>query len=306
MMSVKLAVIGQQLKRLTTPYLVRDSKNYIQLDFKFMTKDWAECKKTAIFNGKYKEELTSDAVIVPASCLTESKFTVSVFGEVNDMLITTNELTIEQGASGYVGNAQPLPDAQIEELKKQVAELQNENDVLQLANETLSADNAIKSGLIDSVGGADLLGWVEENLVSESQPKNAIFCGNKNIVVIPEFFDLSNLENAENLFNGCVNLTTILPVIDFSKITDARGLQGAFENCLLLEHARFVEESIRTNFDILSPKLTAETVLSIQNGLCDAYSVVGNELLLGLSSETLEIVPDDFWDITATKGWSIQ
>ena len=131
MTKIKFTAAGQRLKRITFPYLVRDSKNHIRLDFEFMTKGWAECEKKAIFDGKYEVDLIDDSVLVPVTQSASPEFTVSIYGVKGDTLITTNELTIQLNESGYVEDTEFPPDVALEEYKKQVAELEAEVEELQ-------------------------------------------------------------------------------------------------------------------------------------------------------------------------------
>lgn len=131
MTKIKFTVAGQRLKRITFPYLVRDSKNHIRLDFEFMTKDWKECEKKAIFDGKYEVDLVDDSVIVPVTQSIAPEFKVSVYGVNGETLITTNDLVIQLNESGYVEGAVEPPEIALEEYKKQVAELEAEVEELQ-------------------------------------------------------------------------------------------------------------------------------------------------------------------------------
>ena len=118
MISVKFTVNGQRLKRITTPFLVADSKNYVLLDFQFMGSAWDGCIKTAVFKtgdeNTGSKMLTGNSVIVPTDCLVGDSFEVSIFGEnrEKDKRITTNPLKVELCRSGYAEAeefTEPLP-----------------------------------------------------------------------------------------------------------------------------------------------------------------------------------------------------
>lgn len=124
---VKLKVTGQHLDKIGNYKLIRDSKNYIKLDFSFLTKDWNNTIKTVVFktsDGKTGSKiLTDNSVKVPAVCAASESFTVSVFG-VNheaDKRITTNPVEIILGASGYAEAGEfnkPLPSVYEQILEK--------------------------------------------------------------------------------------------------------------------------------------------------------------------------------------------
>lgn len=115
---VKLKVTGQHLDKIGNYKLIRDSKNYIKLDFSFLTKDWNNCIKTVVFktaDGKTGSKIMTDNVVkVPVACSASESFTVSVFGvnHETDKRITTNPIEIVLGASGYAEAGEfnkPLP-----------------------------------------------------------------------------------------------------------------------------------------------------------------------------------------------------
>ncbi len=152
MTSVRFTVAGQHLKRITTPFLVKDSRNYISLDFSFLTKDWLDVAKKVIFNDKYEETIENDTVIVPQSCSTIPEFTVSVYGfdSENDVLITTNKLTIQLEESGYIdGTILPLEE-EIQNLKNQINILESEKSTLESEKTTLERERAeLEQTIID-------------------------------------------------------------------------------------------------------------------------------------------------------------
>ncbi|MBO5957532.1 MAG: hypothetical protein J6Q39_08255 [Bacteroidales bacterium] len=156
---VKLKVTGQHLDKIGNYKLIRDSKNYIKLDFSFLTKDWNNCIKTVVFktsDGKTGSKiLTDNSVKVPSACAASESFTVSVFG-VNheaDKRITTNPVEIILGASGYAEAGEftkPLPSVYEQILKRleEMGEIDPE-----------AVDKAVKEYLENNPVEVDLTGY---------------------------------------------------------------------------------------------------------------------------------------------------
>ncbi len=125
MTKIKFTVAGQQLKRLTMPYLVRDSKRHIQLDFTFMTKGWTDCIKTVVFksiDGNEGSKILGEnnTMRLPTKIAASESFTVSVFGVnlTDDIRITTNPVEIILNESGYseVGEIEEPPPSVYEQI----------------------------------------------------------------------------------------------------------------------------------------------------------------------------------------------
>ena len=129
MTKIKFTVAGQRLKRLTMPYLVRDSKRHIQLDFEFMTKGWADCIKTVVFktcDGIEASKMLNEnnSMRLPTKIAAAESFTVSVFGVnlTDDIRITTNPVEVILGESGYskVGEIEEPPPNVYEQILKKL------------------------------------------------------------------------------------------------------------------------------------------------------------------------------------------
>ena len=76
--------------------------------------------------------------------------------------------------------------------------------------------------------------------------------------------DMSNCENCEYVFGGCVVLDTIQEPLNFLKVT-RNG--GCFNNCNALKDVRFVPETIKVSTTIPSPVLSVDSAKSIILGL---------------------------------------
>ena len=91
--------------------VVADSKNYLKAQFVFQSSDWKESSIQYVlfsYNGKtYKkilgveEDLEENECYVSPEVIKPGKFSVSIYC---DNMITTNEVNIEVGPSGYTEN----------------------------------------------------------------------------------------------------------------------------------------------------------------------------------------------------------
>ena len=148
-------------------------------------------------------------------------------------------------------------------------------------------------------GGSECAEWINNNLLNEGKPKGALFCNNKEITVIPETFDFSQLEEADFLFYNCINLEEIKPVIDFSRVHTAVEW---LTNCGTLKEIRFVSDTIGASetlveVAILSPLLSAESISSILMGY-----VSGAITTLCFDSNVISNFTDEHWEIIGNKG----
>ena len=132
MTKIKFMVTGQRLKQLTTPYLVRDSKRHIQLDFEFMTKGWTDCIKTVVFktcDGVEASKMLNEnnSLRLPTKIAAAESFKVSVFGInlTDDRRITTNPVEIILGESGYseVSEIEEPPPSVYEQILEKLAKM---------------------------------------------------------------------------------------------------------------------------------------------------------------------------------------
>lgn len=114
-MTLNFKIQNQQLTQIGETKPANHSQEYLELSFEFLTTDWTGLTKFGLFtnqNGlKYRVALTNDKVIVPNSCLTDVKFKFSIYGVLDDVRITTNQLTIYLKDSGYVRDVEnDIPD----------------------------------------------------------------------------------------------------------------------------------------------------------------------------------------------------
>lgn len=127
MINVRFTVKQQTLQRIGNYRLVQDSKNYVQLEFMFLDESWVGVIKTVTFVTKggnaYAAIMEGNTIKVPEVCLMDSSFKVSIFGENldKDIRITTNDIEIQLGESGYKPGEvppDPMPSVYEDILKK--------------------------------------------------------------------------------------------------------------------------------------------------------------------------------------------
>lgn len=102
MKKINLSVTDQKIICDNAVHIVTDSKNYVTAEFTFSS-EWDGMTKTAVFkgaNGSYCLLLRDNACIVPQEALV-SGFSVSVFGMLDDVRITTDSVYIAAVKSGY-------------------------------------------------------------------------------------------------------------------------------------------------------------------------------------------------------------
>ena len=110
----------QSLKRTDTDKAIADSVKYLTATFTF-SEDWTGTTKTVLFNYEtvtYAITLESDTCVVPWEVIHSDYFRVSVYGVKDDERITTNNVTVYVGESGYTegGEPQPPTPSQIEQI----------------------------------------------------------------------------------------------------------------------------------------------------------------------------------------------
>lgn len=110
----------QILKRTDTDKAIADSVKYLTATFTF-SEDWTGTTKTVLFNHEtvtYAMILESDTCVVPWEVIHSDYFRVSAYGVKDDERITTNNVTVYVGESGYTegGEPQPPTPSQIEQI----------------------------------------------------------------------------------------------------------------------------------------------------------------------------------------------
>ena len=148
-------VCNQHIKRTDNFRVVADSRNYLYSQFSFLTDDWDDCEKTAIFSSKagcFHMVLENGRCQVPWECLEEEgNISVSVFAGDR---ITADKANVRVFESGYceddVLGKTPTPDvyAQIIELLAKKADgLRYEESLLSLlSGEKVLSKVTIKGG----------------------------------------------------------------------------------------------------------------------------------------------------------------
>ena len=115
-MDITINVKGQEIFKGKHPRIYSDSINYIKLIFDFDS-DWDNAIKTVIIeNGDkpYCILIENDTVVIPANCLSYGDLSVSVFGVIGDMRITTGRIIIPIYQSGFRdGETPPPPKADV-------------------------------------------------------------------------------------------------------------------------------------------------------------------------------------------------
>lgn len=96
-MIIQFEVKEQQITQINKPFLVKDSKNYLKLHFNFNTA-WKDLTKQIKFNSDEPIELLEDTITVPSDVTDDEtfKFTLKGINTEEDVIITTNTITIKQ------------------------------------------------------------------------------------------------------------------------------------------------------------------------------------------------------------------
>lgn len=135
-MTLTFVVRNQTLLYIDTKVIPRiGSAKYLELKFKFITKDWTNLRKTLhISAGEYSEPfiLESDTFQVPTYYTQQSAFSITLLGDSDDgVVVPTNEVSVALDESNTLWTAVP-PDPQnsayLELLKSVVPSDWNQND----------------------------------------------------------------------------------------------------------------------------------------------------------------------------------
>nr|DAJ97128.1 MAG TPA: hypothetical protein [Caudoviricetes sp.] len=135
-MTLTFVVRNQTLLYIDTKVIPRiGSAKYLELKFKFITKDWTNLRKTLhISAGEYSEPfvLQSDTFQVPTYYTQQSAFSITLLGDSDDgVVVPTNEVSVALDESNTLWTAVP-PDPQnsayLELLKSVVPSDWNQND----------------------------------------------------------------------------------------------------------------------------------------------------------------------------------
>ena len=104
-MDLEFTINNQTLKRTDTTHPVDLSNEYLKCSFDFLSDDWEDLGKFAIFrtgDKNYRVAINDDTCIVPFDALQYNQFALTVYGIDGDTRITTNLVYIKLGKSGFV------------------------------------------------------------------------------------------------------------------------------------------------------------------------------------------------------------
>ena len=112
-MNLEFNVTNQKLQLTNKNYYANESNNYLQCIFNFLTSDWTD--KTIFIILKNKEEAfklpyTGEPIIVPYEAVKDNRFYVMVYGILDDVRITTNQLSLPLKYSGYTTEISNVPE----------------------------------------------------------------------------------------------------------------------------------------------------------------------------------------------------
>lgn len=120
-MKIQFTVTNQHIEASIPSKVVADTKNYLEASFFFVTDEWKDVDKTAVFSnqiGTYSVLLEKDHCMVPWECLVAGDLSVSVFGGDR---VTTDTAKVRIFPSGYkLGQTprEPTPDVYAEILDR--------------------------------------------------------------------------------------------------------------------------------------------------------------------------------------------
>ena len=160
-MILNFDVQNQKLTLSNKPYIATDSREYLTAQFAF-SDDWSGTEKTAIFKGAigtYCKVLTGDSCTVPSEVL-YGNFSVSVFGTLGNMRITTNSICINAIKSGYTPGetpSEPTPSVYEQIMDKITDEETNRETADDTLSERLTAEETARTAadkaMTDTING---------------------------------------------------------------------------------------------------------------------------------------------------------
>lgn len=220
----------QILKRTDTDKAIADSVKYLTATFTF-SEDWTGTTKTVLFNHgtvTYAMILESDTCVVPWEVIHSDYFRISVYGVKDDERITTNNVTVYVGESGYRegGEPQPPTPSQIEQILQILSNLTGGAANKVLAKKS-SQDYDFK--WVNNEGGGGGGSSVEWEQILESGTKIATITIDSDSydVYAPTPFsgDYNDLTNKPELFSGDYDDLTNKPTIP-TKTSDLTNDSG--------------------------------------------------------------------------------
>lgn len=198
---LEFSVKNQTLTRTDNFKPVTDSVDYLYSRFTFVTNDWSNTTKTAIFragdivkeakidsSGKCLipwEVLVKSANIQGRSYISDNKLYVSVIGENGTYLIPTNEVSVTLTESGYVEadeSQDPTPDMYAQYVNEVKADA---NLVQQTAEDIKAIESDIKNLYSNALKGRASGSAVRVDDVSPVEHNVKVKVSGKNLIVYP-------------------------------------------------------------------------------------------------------------------------
>ena len=103
-MDLEFTINNQTLKRTDTTHPVDLSNEYLKCQFDFLSDDWEDLGKFAIFrtgDKNYRVAISENECYVPYDVLKHSKFLLTVYGVHENIRITTNYLWVHLKSSAF-------------------------------------------------------------------------------------------------------------------------------------------------------------------------------------------------------------
>ncbi len=217
-MILNFDVQNQKLALSDKPYIATDSREYLTAQFVF-SDDWSGTEKTAIFKGAigtYCKVLTGDSCTVPSEVL-YGNFSVSVFGTLSNMRITTNSICINAIKSGYTPGetpSEPTPSVYEQIMDKIADEEMTRKTMDDTLSERLMAEETARTAadkaLTDTINGkADKTALEAETAAREAD-----------IAAIKDGTDIDSFADVETALTGKQDVGDYATVEDLAKKQD--------------------------------------------------------------------------------------
>lgn len=156
---LQFEIKNQILIRKDNFHVVENSQNYLYAQFTFLTDDWNDVIKTAIFSFKdtnYESLLDADGkCIIPWEVIKYPLFFVSVFGTKDGTTITTDSCLIQVDRSPYNPDETPRPPSE-SVYEQLLEELQKKGDTLEVDGYEIrlkSGDKVLSRQALPAAGG---------------------------------------------------------------------------------------------------------------------------------------------------------
>lgn len=198
------SVANQKLFRTDNFCVVADSKIYLTAKFSFLTDDWKNTTKTAIFthsNKPYTALLENDSCLIPWEVIKPSYFTVSVFGKSEQLITTQNQMVLVE-KSGYTeGETPENPTPTVYE--KILVQYEKKADGIEFIDNELflkSGENSIAKVTIPTGGGGEADGFNYATAINKPSVNGVELDGEKSLEELG-IEELSNTDIEEIIKN---------------------------------------------------------------------------------------------------------